>query len=418
MRTKWILGTDHAGIATQTQVERKLLGRGDQPRGDRPRGVQPRRCGNGGRSTAARSSSSSSAWAPPRDYEHERFTLDEAYVGAVLKVFVALYEKGYVYRDNYMVNWDPGSRSAISDLEVEEREVTDTLYQIAYPLEDGSGEVVGRDRAPRDDARGHRDRGEPRRRAPPPPRRQDRDPAARRAPAADHRRRLRQDRLRHRLPEDHARATTPTTSRSAAATGCEEISVIGEDGLMTAGRGRALRRADGRGRARARRRRPARRGRHPPRGALHPRGALQPPLGRADRAADLAAVVHADGRAGGAGDRGRALRARADPPAVAVAAATSTGSRTSARGASAASCGGATSCRSGTAATRPTSASTRPRARAGSATPTSWTPGSARRCGRSRRSAGRRTRPSCARSTRPTCCSRRATSCSCGSRGW
>ena len=59
-----------------------------------------------------------------------------------MKVFVALYEKGYVYRDNYMVNWDPGSRSAISDLEVEEREVTDTLYQIAYPLEDGSGEVV------------------------------------------------------------------------------------------------------------------------------------------------------------------------------------------------------------------------------------------------------------------------------------
>ena len=45
-----------------------------------------------------------------------------------MKVFVALYEKGYVYRDNYMVNWDPGSRSAISDLEVEEREVTDTLY--------------------------------------------------------------------------------------------------------------------------------------------------------------------------------------------------------------------------------------------------------------------------------------------------
>jgi valyl-tRNA synthetase len=56
-------------------------------------------------------------------------------VRAVLRVFVALYEKGYVYRDNYIVNWDPGTRSAISDLEVENREVEDTLYYIDYPLE-------------------------------------------------------------------------------------------------------------------------------------------------------------------------------------------------------------------------------------------------------------------------------------------
>ena len=56
------------------------------------------------------------------DYDDERFTLDERYVKAVLTVFVDLYEKGLIYRDNYMVNWDPGSRSAISDLEVEERD--------------------------------------------------------------------------------------------------------------------------------------------------------------------------------------------------------------------------------------------------------------------------------------------------------
>ena len=68
------------------------------------------------------------------DYDDERFTLDERYAQAVLKVFVALYDKGYIYRDRYMVNWDPGSRSAISDLEVEDREVTDTLYYIDYPL--------------------------------------------------------------------------------------------------------------------------------------------------------------------------------------------------------------------------------------------------------------------------------------------
>ena len=52
-------------------------------------------------------------------------------------MFVDLYDKGLIYRDNYMVNWDPGTRSAISDLEVEDREVTDTLYYIEYPLEDG-----------------------------------------------------------------------------------------------------------------------------------------------------------------------------------------------------------------------------------------------------------------------------------------
>jgi valyl-tRNA synthetase len=76
------------------------------------------------------------------DYSRERFTMDDGYAKAVLKVFVDLYEKGYVYRDTYLVNWDPGLGSAISDLEVENREVTDTLVRIAYPLSDGSGEVV------------------------------------------------------------------------------------------------------------------------------------------------------------------------------------------------------------------------------------------------------------------------------------
>ena len=76
------------------------------------------------------------------DYADERFTMDEAYVRAVLHVFVALYEKGYVYRDSYMVNWDPGLRSAISDLEVEQRTVEDTLYKFDYPLEGGSGSLT------------------------------------------------------------------------------------------------------------------------------------------------------------------------------------------------------------------------------------------------------------------------------------
>jgi valyl-tRNA synthetase len=75
------------------------------------------------------------------DYERERFTLDEGYVRAVHRVFKLLYDKGYIYRDHYMVNWDPGSHSAISDLEVENREVEDTLYSIDYPVE-GSDRVL------------------------------------------------------------------------------------------------------------------------------------------------------------------------------------------------------------------------------------------------------------------------------------
>ncbi|HEY6758318.1 MAG TPA: valine--tRNA ligase [Baekduia sp.] len=140
-RAKWILGTDHAGIATQTQVEKRLVSEGTS------------------REAIGREAFIEKTWewreefggtiieqfkrlGASLDYEEERFTLDERYARAVMKVFVDLYDKGWIYRDNYMVNWDPGSGSAISDLEVEEREADDTLYHVAYPLTDGSGEVV------------------------------------------------------------------------------------------------------------------------------------------------------------------------------------------------------------------------------------------------------------------------------------
>jgi valyl-tRNA synthetase len=140
-RTRWILGTDHAGIATQTQVERLLASEGSS------------------RKAIGRQSFIERVWrwreqygstiieqykrlGASCDYFDERFTLDEHYARAVLKVFVALYEKGYIYRDNYMVNWDPGSHSAISDLEVEDREVTDTLYYVDYLLASCEGSVT------------------------------------------------------------------------------------------------------------------------------------------------------------------------------------------------------------------------------------------------------------------------------------
>ncbi len=140
-RTKWILGTDHAGIATQTQVERALISEGTHRRDLGREAFVERvwqwRAEYGGSIIEQLKRLGASA-----DYDTERFTLDDAYAQAVLTVFVSLYEKGYIYRDRYMVNWDPGTGSAISDLEVEQRDVTDTLYYIDYPLASGSGAIT------------------------------------------------------------------------------------------------------------------------------------------------------------------------------------------------------------------------------------------------------------------------------------
>jgi valyl-tRNA synthetase len=140
-RTRWILGTDHAGIAVQTQVERMLAREGTSREAIGREAFVERtwrwREDYGGQIIGQLQRLGASC-----DYEDERFTLDPGYVRAVLEVFVALYEKGLIYRDNYLVNWDPGTRSAISDLEVEEREVTDTLYYVDYPLASGHGSLT------------------------------------------------------------------------------------------------------------------------------------------------------------------------------------------------------------------------------------------------------------------------------------
>ena len=140
-RTKWILGTDHAGIATQTQVE-KLLKTEGTSREEIGREAFTERVWRWRRQYGGTIIEQYKRLGASCDYAEERFTLDEAYVRAVLKVFVTLYEKGLIYRDNYMVNWDPGSRSAISDLEVEDVEVTDTLYYVDYPLASGHGSIT------------------------------------------------------------------------------------------------------------------------------------------------------------------------------------------------------------------------------------------------------------------------------------
>ncbi|MSO40863.1 MAG: valine--tRNA ligase [Solirubrobacterales bacterium] len=139
-RALWVLGTDHAGIGTQAVVEKELAKEGTS-RHELGREEFTKRVWEWKQLYGAKIVEQFKRLGASCDYERERFTLDEGYVAAVYRVFTKLYEKGQVYRDDYLVNWDPGLQSAVSDLEVENREVTDTLYEIAYPLADG-GELV------------------------------------------------------------------------------------------------------------------------------------------------------------------------------------------------------------------------------------------------------------------------------------
>src|SRR3954468_873884 len=141
IRTKWIFGTDHAGIATQVKVEQQLAEEG-KSKHDLGRDAFVERVWEWREKYGSTIVEQFKRLGCSCDYEDERFTMDEAYARAVATVFVSLYEKGLIYRDNYMVNWDPGTRSAISDLEVEQRRVDDKLYSIEYPLESGSGSIT------------------------------------------------------------------------------------------------------------------------------------------------------------------------------------------------------------------------------------------------------------------------------------
>jgi len=138
----WLPGTDHAGIATQMVVERQLAEAGNQSRRDLGREafvakVWEWKAKSGGTITNQLKRLGASC-----DWSRERFTLDEGLSAAVRKVFVSLYKEKLIYRDKRLVNWDPHFQTAISDLEVEQREVDGHYWHFAYPLEDGSGEIV------------------------------------------------------------------------------------------------------------------------------------------------------------------------------------------------------------------------------------------------------------------------------------
>ncbi len=136
----WVVGTDHAGIATQMVVERQMGAltppqkRTDMTREEFVAKVWAWKEESGGEITQQlRRLGCSMDWA------NERFTMDPGFSKAVLKVFVDLHKQGLLYRDKRLVNWDPGLGTAISDLEVETREIKGSFWHLRYPLEDGSG---------------------------------------------------------------------------------------------------------------------------------------------------------------------------------------------------------------------------------------------------------------------------------------
>jgi valyl-tRNA synthetase len=136
----WVVGTDHAGIATQMVVERDLesqsVKRAEMGREAFIDHVWEWKAQSGGAITRQlRRLGASCDWA------NERFTMDPGFSAAVIKVFVQLYRDGLLYRDKRLVNWDPRFQSAISDLEVETREVQGHFWHLRYPLEDGSGVI-------------------------------------------------------------------------------------------------------------------------------------------------------------------------------------------------------------------------------------------------------------------------------------
>ena len=140
----WVVGTDHAGIATQMVVERQMAltqyKRSNYTREQFIDKVWEWKAESGGTITSQLRRLGCSM-----DWSREQFTMDPHFTRAVVKVFVDLYNEGLLYRDKRLVNWDPGLKTAISDLEVETREVQGKFWHFRYPLADGVKLDDGRD---------------------------------------------------------------------------------------------------------------------------------------------------------------------------------------------------------------------------------------------------------------------------------
>lgn len=142
--TLWQAGTDHAGIATQMVVERKIAAEEGKTRHDYGRDafidkIWQWKALSGGTITRQMRRLGDSV-----DWQRERFTMDEGLSNAVKEVFVRLYQQQLIYRGKRLVNWDPKLRTAISDLEVENRETQSVIWHIRYPLADGAQTADGK----------------------------------------------------------------------------------------------------------------------------------------------------------------------------------------------------------------------------------------------------------------------------------
>jgi valyl-tRNA synthetase len=132
----WVPGSDHAGIATQLQVERHLLATEELTREEIGREAFEARVWEWKNKYGGIIGQQIRRLGASCDWSRERFTLDEGLSKAVREAFVSLYEKGLIYRGTYLINWSPGLRTAVSDLEVEYSEEQGTLYTFKYPLAD------------------------------------------------------------------------------------------------------------------------------------------------------------------------------------------------------------------------------------------------------------------------------------------
>ncbi len=137
----WQPGMDHAGIATQAVVERQLAERKQPPSREMGREAFIKRVWEWKAESGGTITSQLKRLGASCDWSRERFTMDEGLSRAVMKVFVALYREGLIYKDKRLVNWDPKLKTAISDLEVQQVETKGQLWHIKYPIE-GSSEFI------------------------------------------------------------------------------------------------------------------------------------------------------------------------------------------------------------------------------------------------------------------------------------
>ena len=133
----WLPGVDHASIALQNVVERKIVREEGETRWDLGREEFVERCRRLRRGGALPDTRTAQAAGASADWRRLRYTMDEEYIDSVLTAFVELYDAGLIYRGSRITNWCPFDRSAISDLEVNYEETDGKLYGLRYPFVDG-----------------------------------------------------------------------------------------------------------------------------------------------------------------------------------------------------------------------------------------------------------------------------------------